>query len=278
MPPGRFEGRTAIVTGGTGGIGSEISRRLASEGAKVVVTGRNLVRGEAVVQSILDSGGTAVMMTADVADDAAVAGLVRATLDRFGSVDVLINNAGPVNHDRRATDSVGSYSMGEFFGPDVVEFDRVMRVGVYAAYFACRHVIPHMLRRGGGAIANISSTAGVGATPGTAPYGMAKAAMNHLTRYVAIDFGRAGVRCNTIVTGLIKSKPSMDELLEKPGMEEGFRSVTAATRFGVPADIASAVAFLCSDEAGYINGAELAVDGGVTARLPIPEMRPSPRI
>jgi NAD(P)-dependent dehydrogenase (short-subunit alcohol dehydrogenase family) len=79
--------------------------------------------------------------------------------------------------------------MGEFFGGDVTEFERVMRVGLYSAYFACRHAIPHMLKAGRGAIVNISSTAGVGATPGTAPYGMAKAALNQLTRYIAIDFG-----------------------------------------------------------------------------------------
>jgi NAD(P)-dependent dehydrogenase (short-subunit alcohol dehydrogenase family) len=265
---GRLDGMTAIVTGATGGIGSEIARRFAAEGARVVVTGRNPERGNAVARQITEAGGTALFVPADVGDDDDVRDLVAATLSSYGSLHLLVNNAGPVT----------TYSMGDFFGPDSRAFELMMRVGVFSAYYCCRHAIPHMRAAGVGSIVNVSSTGGVAASPGMMPYGVAKAALNQLARYIAVDFGRLGIRCNTIVAGLIESKPSIAEMLARPGVDEAFRTITAARRYGTPSDIASAAVFLCSDEAEYINGAQLAVDGGITARLPIPPLWDSPQI
>jgi NAD(P)-dependent dehydrogenase (short-subunit alcohol dehydrogenase family) len=265
---GRLHDTTAIVTGATGGIGSEIARRFAAEGARVVVTGRNRERGDAVTRQIVDAGGIARFVPADVGDDDDVRELVAATVAAYGSLHFLVNNAGPVT----------TYAMGEFFGPDTEAFEIMMRVGVFSAYYCCRHAIPHMRAAGGGSIVNISSTGSVAASPGMMPYGMAKAALNQLTRYIAIDFGQSGIRCNTIIAGLIESKPSIAEMLARPGVDEAFRTITAARRYGAPSDIARAAVFLCSDDAEYINGAQLAVDGGITARLPIPPLWDSPQI
>lgn len=241
---GRLEGEVALVTGSTHGIGAHIARLFGSEGAKVVVTGRDAARGNAVVAA----AGDAAFVAADLEDPAAPSQLVGAAVERFGALTVLVNNA--VTTD--AQDGPVTKMSDE-------DWNRVLAVNLTAPARLCRHAIPAMATAGHGSIVNISSRAGQRGSPGYAAYAASKGGLDALTRSIAVDHARDGIRCNTVSPGYILNERRDAEL-----DDEKRRRLEAMhlTRLGQPSDVAYAVLYLASREAEFVTGIMLPVDGG----------------
>ena len=250
--PGRFAGQTAIVTGSTRGIGAGIAERLAAEGANVVVSGRSEDAGEAVVERIDEAtggdAGDAVFVRADMRDPEDVAALAEAAVAAYGSLDVLVNNAGVQTETAADEASLDDWAF-------VVETD-------FRAYWlAARAALEHMDR---GAIVNVSSNHAHATMPKHFPYNAVKAGINGMTRSLAVDFGPR-VRVNTVVPGWVEIERTRDELPE--GRFEEVESIHPTGRIGTPSDVAGAVSFLASEDAAYVTGSALLVDGGRGAVL-----------
>jgi 3-oxoacyl-[acyl-carrier protein] reductase len=240
----RLDGKVALVTGSTRGIGEATARLLAEQGAAVTVTGRNRERGEVVAKSIEADGGTAQYVPADIGTRADVETLVEAAVARFGRLDVLVNNAAP-------TEAMG---MNPARLTDVSwdEFDEVMRIGLYGSVWACRYALPHMQAAGAGSIVNISSTAAVQGVPGLPAYSCAKGALTALTRQLAVDYARDNIRVNTIVLGIIQNELT-SPLKAVPGLVDAMHEM-----------------HLAGDDGGFLTGTELRVDGGVSIKAHVP--------
>lgn len=241
--PGRFDGRTAIVTGSTRGIGAGIAKRLAAEGANVVVSGRTVDAGEALVENIRTDGGEAAFVQADMRDPEAITALVEATVDTYGSVDVLVNNAGV-----QTETAVDEATMDDWAF--------VLETDFRAYWLAARAAVEFMDR---GAIVNVSSNHSRHTMPAHFPYNAVKAGINGMTRAMAVDLGPK-IRTNTVAPGWIEIDRTREELPE--GRLEEVESIHPVGRIGVPADVAGAVSFLASDDAAFVTGTTLVVDGG----------------
>jgi 3-oxoacyl-[acyl-carrier protein] reductase len=239
----RLDGKVALVTGGSRGIGAAISRELARAGARVAVNYRS--GSEAAEALAGELGGMAV--AADVADGGQVADLVDAVERDLGEIDFLVNNAG-ITRDTliaRMTDE---------------DWAQVLDTNLRGAFLTCRALSRKMLRRRSGAIVNISSVVGIHGNPGQANYAAAKAGIIGMTKALARELGSRGVRANVIAPGYIATE--LTDVLP----EEAKKTILAATplgRLGEPADVAGAVRFLCSDEAAFVTGEVLLVDGGL---------------
>ncbi|ASV84827.1 cyclopentanol dehydrogenase [Ochrobactrum quorumnocens] len=248
---GRLEGKTAIITGAASlkGMGFATARRFAEEGAAVLLTDisqEGLDEAAAALASLTDK---ALVHAMDVSDPAAWSTAVELVRSRWDCIDILVNNAGMFRGDTISETSLDT-------------FDRLVAVNLRGAFLGCRAVVPHM-RAKGGSIVNISSVSALIGVPGTAAYAATKGGVRAFTRAMAVDEARYGIRCNSIHPGTIDT-----------GMVQGLipgdaaRNATAATiplgRLGTPADIANMALFLASDEASFVTGAELVVDGGAT--------------
>jgi len=246
---GRLDEEVAIVTGSTSGLGREIARVFATEGASVVVTGRDRERGDRVAGAITG----AAFIAADLTDEVQCASLVDAARARFGPVTVLVNNA-VGNADDRGDGPVTELS--------AAAFEAALRVDLVAAATMCRIVIPQMLDTGRGAIVNVSSRAAVRSSPRLTAYAAAKAGLNALARSITMDFARDGIRCNTVQPGYI-----LNEQRDAGSSPERWARLEGQhlTRLSTATDVAYAVAFLASREAETITGIVLPVDGGSTA-------------
>jgi NAD(P)-dependent dehydrogenase (short-subunit alcohol dehydrogenase family) len=262
----RFDNKVAVITGSTKGIGPHTARAFAAEGAQVVITGRSRPQGEGVAEEIRANGGKAEFVAADLASLDECAALIAETVDRFGRLDVLVNNAAPVD--------VMAAGDGPIVTTEMDVFDQVMRVGLYAPVCLTKHAIPHMLEVGGGAIVNMSSIAGVQAVPGMAAYSCSKGALQAFTREVAGDYGKLGIRSNCIITGSIMTETWGPVIHGNPAVAEAFKRfiMTKDAALGEPRDIAATIVFLASEEARFINGVFLPVDGGATARSTFPDL------
>jgi len=244
----RHSGDIAIVTGSTKGIGAGVARRLAAEGATVVVNGRSADEGESVAESIREDGGEAVFIEADMRDPAAIASLIEETTERYGRIDVLVNNAG-VQTETTATEA--TLEDWEF----VVETD-------FRSFWLCvKHAVESMPE--GGAIVNMSSNHAFLTMPGLFPYNAVKAGINGMTRALALELGPLGIRVNTINPGWIEIERTREELSADD--REQVEAMHPLGRIGTPDDVAATVSFLTSDEASFITGASLLVDGGRSA-------------
>jgi meso-butanediol dehydrogenase / (S,S)-butanediol dehydrogenase / diacetyl reductase len=265
---GRLDGKVAVVTGSTRGIGRATAIRFAAEGAGVVVTGRSEDDGRAVEREIRDAGGEATYVRTDLAREEDAAGMVAAAVDRFGHLTTLVNNAaptelmGPGRLDRRVTDLTDE------------GWDSIMLVALKGVVWACRHALPAIAAAGGGAVLNISSAASLLGTPGLDAYTAAKGALNALTRSLAVEYAPDNIRVNAIVSGMVLTSEGAFKLMEDPAIGGATRAMHL-TRLGLPEDIANAALFLCSDESAFVTGALLPVDGGVTARMPVPDISAS---
>ena len=258
---GRLDGKVAIVTGGAGGIGAATARAIARAGASVAVVDIESARAEEVAQEIVASGGSGISVAADLSDEKAVETAVDLTVARFGRVDVLHNNAALTESDflRRDT-QVTDLSL------DV--WERTFAVNLRSQMLMCKHVIPEMVRNGGGSIINMSSGASLKGDRTRTAYGVAKAGVNTLTMYAATSHGKQGVRVNTIVPGLIITDAVRAYLNDK--VLAGLSKATLTPYVGEPDDVANLVVFLASDESRYITGQMIAIDGGMSSHVGSP--------
>jgi NAD(P)-dependent dehydrogenase (short-subunit alcohol dehydrogenase family) len=251
----RFIARTVVVTGGGRGIGRAIALRLASEGAAVAVVDRDAEPAQAVVREIAGMARTGVALTADITTEGAAARIVADAEKALGPLHLLINNAA---HTTRAT----------LAATTAADWDAETSVTLRAAWALAQAVLPGMAARGRGAIVNIASVNALLAL-GNPAYSAAKAGLLALTRAIAVEYGPKGIRCNAVSPGSIRTEhPSWQERLERdPDVFERLGRWYPVGRVGRPEEIAACVAFLGSDEASFVNGANLVADGGLTAGM-----------
>ena len=244
----KLAGKIAVVTGGASGIGHGIVKRFVEEGATVAIFDlANATEAAAELKA-------AAAFEIDIGDAAAWQRALQEVVDRFGGLHVLVNNAaitGPLETP------VGSYP------PD--DFARVLRVNTIGSFLGHRFAIPHMLRSGGGAIVNISAAAAVKTTLGVCAYNASKAALDSLTRTAACEYGAQGIRINSIRPGMVETPMFAHALRDNPELKRKIWDASPLSRMGTPAELAAAVVFLASDEASFITGAHLSVDGGYLA-------------
>lgn len=248
---GRLHGKVAIITGGNMGIGKAAAHLFAREGTSVTVAARRVEEGEAVVEAIRAEGGNAIFVRADVSKAEDCADLVRRTVAEFGKLDIAFNNAGI-----------------DQFGKSVVEleedeWDRVIAVNLKGVFLCMKYQIPEMLKAGGGSIVNTSSVGGLVATPGLAAYQASKHGVIGLTKVAALDFATQNIRVNAICPGGTKSE-MFNKWIAIPEVNEALLSAHPIGRFADPSEPARAALFLASDDASFITGVALPVDGGLT--------------
>lgn len=253
---GPLAGRTAIVTGGASGIGESITRRLSADGASVVIVDVDASAGDQLVARIRQGGGAATLVLGDVGVAETAQAAVATALKRFDRLDILVNNAGWVKT------AVLVKALEE-------DFDRTMRTYTKGYWLMCREVMSHFVAQGGGAIVNLSSMQAHRAIPGRAAVQMAKGAIGALTRQLAMEYGPSGVRVNAVLPGLVLTEKAARDYgtTATPEEMELRRQCYPLRRFGTPEDISNAVAFLVSDQASWITGVDLLVDGGITVEL-----------
>lgn len=241
--------RVAIVTGASRGIGLAVATELASRGASVVLTARKEAELQEAVASIKSAGGTARAVLAHAGRAEDIDRLVAATLAEFGRIDILINNAATNPH------------FGPVLGADTAAWDKTFEVNVRGPFLLTKAVVNGWMYDHGGAIVNVASVGGLRAAPGLGVYNVTKAAMIHLTRQLAFELGERGIRVNAVAPGVIETRFS--EVLWK---DEERRAAVVATnpmrRTGMPDEVARVVVFLATDEASYINGQVVVIDGG----------------
>jgi 3-oxoacyl-[acyl-carrier protein] reductase len=245
----RLAGKVAVVTGGGSGFGAEICRKFAEEGASVAVLDLNEDGANAVAKDI--GAGNAVAMRCDVAKRDQVAGAIRATMEKFGRIDSYVNNAG-ITHTNRPLLEI-----------DESWFDKIFAVNVKAIYFSALEMVPIYRNQGGGTIINVASTAGVRPRPGLVIYNASKGAAITLTRSLAIELAPDNIRV-TAVNPVAGETPLLREFMgaDTPEIREKFRSSVPLGRLSTPRDIANTVAFLASDDAAFLTGVAIEVDGG----------------
>jgi NAD(P)-dependent dehydrogenase (short-subunit alcohol dehydrogenase family) len=241
---GRLDDKVALVTGAASGIGLACARRFADEGAKVVGLD-------------LHAGPDGDVRVADVTDEAAIADTVDAVARDHGRIDVVLNAAGVAGG-------------GPIHLLDTAEWERVIRVNLTGTFLVCKHALARMIEQRSGSIVNIASIEGVEGTEGGSSYNASKGAVVLLTKNLAIDYGRVGVRVNCICPGFIEGTTMFESVMSMEGMahvREQYREAHKLGRFGRPDEIASAAAFLASDDASFVTGHALVVDGGFTAGM-----------
>lgn len=254
----RFEGKVALVTGGTSGIGEATARRLAAEGARVAIVGRDSERGIALANTIGDEGSEAAFFDADVTKEKSVIAMVEAVMSHFGRIDVLVNNAGIIN-------------FGSVLTANVDEWDTLMATNVRGVFLVSRHALPHMITGGGGSVINLGSNLGLVGTRGAAAYATSKGAIVQLTKAMALDHVADSIRVNCVCPGTIDTPLVQRQRVGRT--EEQLRQSDARLRerhpigrMGTPEEVAAVIAFLASDEAAFVTGSLYSVDGGYIAQ------------
>ena len=253
---GRVEGKVAVVTGGASGIGRATARKLAAEGARVGIADVDEAGGEGVAAGIREAGAEAFFRRTDVRSLADLEAVLDEAADRHGRLDVLVNHAGV---------SVGG-AAGEMAEED---WDRVIDVNLSGVWRGMRAAIPRMLAQGGGSIVNLSSVQAQVGFLGWSGYAASKGAVDALTRQAAVEYARAGIRVNAIAPGTIMTGMNETIMAESPdgaAVMAGWVAMHPIGRIGQPEEVAAAIAFLASDEASFITGELLRVDGGLVVR------------
>lgn len=257
---GRLEGKVAIVTGAGSGIGRVAASLFAAEGARVVVADVLADHAESAAADIVAAGGSALPVTVDVSDEDQVASMVSAAVSAYGTLDVLFNNAGIFPEED-----------GGVLDTPPETWQRVMDVNVKGVWLGCRAAVPAMLGSGGGSIVNVASfVALMGAATAQIAYTTSKGGVLAFTRELAVEYARRGIRANSICPGPIET-PLLAELLADPARRQRRLVHIPIGRFGRPAEIARAALFLASDDASFVTGSALVVDGGITAAYVTPE-------
>jgi NAD(P)-dependent dehydrogenase (short-subunit alcohol dehydrogenase family) len=257
---GRLDGKVALITGGASGMGMVAGRLFADEGAKVVLTDVSDEAGEGVAEGIRSNGGDATYVHADVANEDDARGMVDAAVRAYGGLHVLYNNAGVMlSADGSVHDTDGSI------------WDTTLAVNVKGVAHGCKYGIPAMIEAGGGSIVNVASfVAWMGAATSQTAYTASKGAVLAMTREIAVEYARKGVRCNALCPGPIDT-PLLAELLSDPERRQRRFVHIPLGRLGRAEELAKAALFLASDDSSYMTGASLVVDGGITAAYVTPE-------
>lgn len=250
-----FKGKVAIVTGGAAGIGRATALEFARRGASVVVADLNEARGDETINQIRQLGAAAIFTRTDVADESHVMAMVQSAVDRFGRIDVLVNNAG----------IVPSQTQVPLHDVSLELFQKVMAVNVAGTFLGMKHAIPQMLKNGGGAVVNVSSVSGMRGSAGDPSYPTSKHAVIGLTRSAALTYAEQGVRINSVGPGVVKTDMTAP-LVASDTMNEWLMGETPMKRFADPSEIAKLIVFLCSDEASFMTGGYYPVDGGWLAQ------------
>jgi NAD(P)-dependent dehydrogenase (short-subunit alcohol dehydrogenase family) len=252
----RLENKACIVTGAGSGIGKATAERLAEEGGKVVCVDLNKDAAEATVKEIRANGGVAEAVAADVSDDKQVRTFVDKCAQLYGSVDVLVNNAG-----------VNIPGVFHEVSNDVI--DKTLNVNLKGPMYGCRAVIPYMLKQGGGSVVNVSSVNGIVSEPFLAVYSASKGGVVMLTKGVALDYAKQNIRCNAICPGWVDTPINYAHAEMLGGLQKVYDSIgnfQPIGRPGTPREIAQLALFLASDESSFITGAIISADGGMTAQ------------
>ncbi len=253
-----FAGKVVLVTGGSSGLGEATAFKFAQEGAKVVIAARRAEQSAQVVQRIIDSGGEAHFVQADVSRAADVEHMVKAAVEKFGRLDCAVNNAG-----------ISGPRLTQMADITEAQWDEVMGVNLKGVWLCMKYQIPAMLANGGGAIVNVASIYGSKPSDmGHATYATSKHGVVGLTKSAAVDYGQMSIRINAVAPGF-----TLSEMVDpkRPGAAERYKLLitrhSAMNRFGKAEETTNAIVWLCSDAASFVNGAVLAVDGGDTTRL-----------
>jgi NAD(P)-dependent dehydrogenase (short-subunit alcohol dehydrogenase family) len=252
-----LDGKTVIVAGGATGIGAGTAKRLASEGASVAVGDINIAGAKATAEQITDMGGRAIAIEFDLAEDDSVQQLVAETVSKFGPIHGLDNVGADLSEGNLGRDTTVLDT----------EFDvwhRTLDVNLLGYVRTIRAVLPHLLEHGGGSIVNTSSSGSLGTDPMHVAYNASKAAVNQLTRHVANNYGKHGIRSNAVMPGLVMGETQ--ERQNDQQMQQMFVAAARTTRLGQPADLAAVTAFLLSDDAEWINGQTWYIGGAAHMR------------
>jgi NAD(P)-dependent dehydrogenase (short-subunit alcohol dehydrogenase family) len=249
-----FSGKVAVVTGGTSGIGKAAAIALAQAGANVVVAGRRQAEGEETIRQIQASGGDGFFVVTDVSKEADVQALIEKTMARYGRLDIAFNNAGV---DQETTPL-----------PEQTEatYDRIMDINVKGVWLSLKHEIPAMLKNGGGAIVNTTSGLGLVGAVGVPIYVASKHAVEGLTKSVALEYAKQGIRVNAVSPGLIQTEMFDRTVQTNTELMEYFKTTLPMGRIGTPQEVVNAVLWLCSDASSFVTGHSLTVDGGYIAQ------------
>jgi NAD(P)-dependent dehydrogenase (short-subunit alcohol dehydrogenase family) len=256
---GQLDQKIAIVTGAGGGIGSATAQLLAARGARVVLADINLQSAERVAAAVRRAGGSALPILLDLSSEDSIIAMVRSALQSFGKIDVLHNNAADLSPELSSRD-------GDIEAMEAEVWDRTFAVNLRGTMLCCKYVLPHMVANRGGSIINTASNLGMQGNLGQAAYAASKAAIIQLTRSIAASHGRRGIRCNAVSPGLVMTPAARDNLPAQ--LHKIVAGETLTPFLGIPEDIANAVAFLASDDARYVTGHNLVVDGGTVSHVP----------
>jgi NAD(P)-dependent dehydrogenase (short-subunit alcohol dehydrogenase family) len=245
----RLIGKTAIITGGGGGIGRSTAIRFAKEGARVAVADIDSTIGEETVRLIKEDGGEAIFVKTDVTDSEQIKALINSTTSTFGALHILFNNAGVGNSEVRSVDLSEE------------EWDRVIDINLKGVFLGIKYAIPELIKAGGGAIINTSSLLGLKGQKYVSAYNASKAGVVMLTQNASLEYGNYNIRVNAIAPGVIDT-PIIDHWKQDERKWPIISRANALRRIGTPDEVANAVLFLASDEASFITGTTLSVDGG----------------
>jgi 3-oxoacyl-[acyl-carrier protein] reductase len=251
---GRLGGKRALVTGASSGIGREVANRFAREGAAVAVGGRDSERTERTVSEIRAAGGTAVAVVGDVSQIDGAEAVVAAAVAGLGGLDVVISNAG--------IDVSDWVPVHEW---EVDAFDEILRVNLRGPFLVAKFALPHLLVAGGGSIVHMSSVCAITVWEGDCGYDISKAGLNMLSDHIAVEYGKHGIRSNTLMPGVIETelhRSVMDSMEDGAELEAELLTKHPIGRFGRVEEVADACVLLCADEAGFMTGANISIDGG----------------
>lgn len=251
----RLKDKVAIVTGGAGGIGAAVAKRLVAEGGSVVIADINLDSAKTVASSL---GANVLACEFDASNQDSIREVVETTVSYFGGLDILHNNAALTAPEMQACDT-------NAVDIPLDVWNSILEVNLTGYLVGCKYAIPYMIERGGGSIINTASNSGIVGDISRIGYGTSKAGIINMTRHIATQFGRSGIRCNAIAPGIVMTEATAKAV---PDIAANFGKHLALARMGTPEDIAAVVAFLAADESGYITGQCIGVDGGSLIHQP----------
>jgi len=251
---GMIKGKVAMVTGAGGGVGKAISKRLASEGCKVVLLGRDRARLQKAASEVGDKKNTLAVAT-DITKEAEILSAIDQTIKSFDKIDILVNNAGTISDPTPFHETTDD------------QWDDLVATNLLGTFRMTKAVIPVMMRNGGGSIVNISSVLGLRAIPKVplSVYGATKAGVIMFTKSIAVEYGQHKIRCNCIAPSTIRSS-IIEPYLQDEEAKKVLESAFPLRKIGEPEDIAGAVAYLCSEDSKWVTGTVMMVDGGVSAK------------